>query len=168
MMIAPCPEGKDQNQRLMRSRAAASMISVLILGCLGIQAVISIVSPPKGPFEATWPFVSYGMYRGAYHEGDPIPNRVILGEREDGSEVLITPDDLGWSHWFYQLLASAILNKDRTIVNSFLSQGPGTRHTRWLSLRVVDRGAVFRWTGAVRVPEKELGVMRLPSPETGR
>lgn len=145
-----------------------SLISLLILACLGIQALITVLTPIKS-FKATWPFVNYGMYYGAHHEGDLIPNRVILGERDDGTQVLITPDDLDWSNWFYQLLASAILNQDRTIVNSFLSQGPGTRHTRWLSLRVVDRPMVFRWSGAVRVPEKELGVIRLePGQKEGR
>jgi hypothetical protein len=138
----------------------ANLISGLILACLGIQALITILTPIKS-FQATWPFVNYGMFYGAHREGDPIPNRVILGERQDGSEVLITPDDLGWSNWFYQILASAILNQDRTVVNGFLSQGPGTGHTRWVSLRVVDRPMVFQWSGAVRVPEKELGVIRL-------
>ncbi len=145
---------------LVSRSLAATLISGVILGCLGIQALVTILTPIR-TFQATWPFVNYGMFYGAHREGDPIPNRVILGERQDGSQVFITPDDLGWSNWFYQILASAILNQDRTVVNSFLSQGPGTRHTRWLSLRVVDRPMVFRWSGAVRVPEKELGVIRL-------
>jgi hypothetical protein len=145
---------------LFPSSRAATLISGVILGCLGIQALITVLTPIR-TFQTTWPFVNYGMYYGAHREGDLIPNRTILGEREDGTQVLITPDDLGWSNWFYQLLASAILNQDRTVVNSFLSQGPGTGHTRWLSLRVVDRSMVFRWSGMVRVPEKELGVIRL-------
>jgi hypothetical protein len=147
------------HSRVPCSRAAI-LISGLILACLGIQALITVLTPIK-TFQTTWPFVNYGMFYGAHREGDAIPNRVILGERQDGSEVLITPDDLGWSNWFYQILASAILNQDRTVVNGFLSQGPGTGHTRWVSLRVVDRPNVFQWSGAVRGAEKELGIIRL-------
>jgi hypothetical protein len=142
-----------------RSRAAA-LISGVILGCLGIQAWITILTP-VGPFKATWPFVNYGMYCQAHREGDLIPKRVIMGLREDGSEVIITPEDLGWSNWFYHIFGEAILNRDRTVVNGFLSHGPGTRDTRWISLRLVDQGMAFRWSGAVRVPEKELGVIQL-------
>jgi hypothetical protein len=141
---------------------AAILISGLIFGCLGIQALITILTP-VGPFKATWPFVNYGMYCQAHREGDIIPRRVVMGVRKDGTQVLITPEDLGWSNWFYQLLASAILNQDRTVANSFLSQGPGTHGTPWSSLRVVDRGAVFQWSGPVQVPEKELGIIRLES-----
>ena len=145
---------------LVPRSVAATLIFSVILGGLGIQAFVTVLTP-IGPFKTTWPFVNYGMYYGAHREGDPIPHRAILGEREDGTQVLITQDDLGWSNWFYEILASAILNHDRTVVNGFLSQGPGTRHTSWLSLRVVDRPMVFRWSGAVSVPEKELGVIRL-------
>jgi hypothetical protein len=151
---------KDTAHFFVPCSRTAILISGVILVCLGIQALITILTPIK-TFQATWPFVNYGMFYGAHREGDPIPNRVILGERQDGSEVLITPDDLGWSNWFYQILASAILNQDRTVVNGFLNQGPETRHTRWVSLRVVDRPMVFRWSGAVRGAEKELGVIRL-------
>jgi hypothetical protein len=150
-----------------RSRAAI-LISVLILACLGIQALITIFTP-MGPFKATWPFVNYGMYNQAHREGDLIPNRAILGEREDGIERLITPDDLDCNNWFYQLLASAIVNHDRTVVNGFLRQGPGTREDRWLSLRVVDRPMQFRWSGPIRLPEIEVGVIQLePGQEGGR
>jgi hypothetical protein len=147
----------------------AGLISALIVTCLGIQALITVVLMPIALVKTTWPFVNYGLYTQAHREGDHIPNRVILGEREAGSEVLITPDDVGWSNWFYQLFADAILNHDRNVVTSFLRQGPGTRDMQWLSLRVVDRGAVFRWTGAIQVPEKELGIMRLkPAPEEAK
>jgi hypothetical protein len=138
----------------------AGLISVLIVACLGIQALITVLTP-VGPFKATWPFVNYGMYCQAHREGDLIPKRVILGERQDGSEVIITPEDLGWSSWFYHIFGEAILNRDRTVVNGFLSHGPGTRDTRWISLRLVDQGMAFRWSGAVRVPEEELGAIRL-------
>ena len=98
-----------------------------------------------------------------------IRNRVIVGVRKDGSQVMITPSDLGWNNWFYQLLADAILNSDRNVATSFLRQGPRTRDTHWISLRVVDRGAVFRWTGQVQVPEKELGILHLePAGEEGQ
>jgi hypothetical protein len=147
----------------------AGLISALILVCLGIQAVISIVLPPIGPFKATWPFVNYGMYRPAHREGDLIPKRVVVGVRKDGSQVMITPGDLGWNNWFYELFADALLNHDQTVVNSFLSQGPGTRNTQWSSLRLIDQSMAFRWTGPVQVPEKELAIMRVePLQEKGQ
>ena len=148
----------------------AGLISALILTCLGIQAVISIALLPvlHGTVKTTWPFVNYGMYCQAHREGDLIPKRVILGVRKDGSQVTITSSDLGWNNWFYQLFADAILNNDRTIVTSFLRQGPGTRDTQWISLRVVERGTLFCRTGQVQVPEKELGIVRLESPRTER
>jgi hypothetical protein len=150
------------------SPTARGPISLLILSCLGIQSLLTIVLLPIG-FKATWPFVNYTLYTQAHRDGDPIPNQVILGEREDGSKVVITPNDLGWNKWFYQLFAKAILNHDRNVVSSFLRQGPRTRDMQWVSLRVVDRGAVFRWSGAVQVPEKELGIMRLkPAPEEAK
>jgi hypothetical protein len=145
-----------------RSRTAG-LISALILACLGIQGFITIALLPvlHGSVEATWPFVNYGMYCQAHREGDLIPKRIVMGLREDGSEAIITPEDLGWSNWFYQIFADAILNRDRTVVNGFLSHGPGTRDRRWISLRVVDQGMAFHWTGSVPLPEKELGTMRV-------
>jgi hypothetical protein len=141
---------------------ARGVISMLIIACLAIQGVISIALVPiHGPVKTTWPFVNYGMYYQAHREGDLIPKRVVVGVRKDGTQVTITPGDLGWSNWFYQLFADAILNHDRTVVTGFLSHGPGTRDTQWSALRLVDQGMVFQWTGAVRVPEKNLGFMRL-------
>jgi hypothetical protein len=154
---------KDTAPSIVPHSRTAGLISALILACLGIQGIISVALVPAlhGPVKTTWPFVNYGMYYQAHREGDLIPKRVVVGVRKDGTQVTITPGDLGWSNWFYQLFADAILNHDRTVVTGFLSHGPGTRDTQWSALRLVDQGMVFQWTGAVRVPEKNLGFMRL-------
>jgi hypothetical protein len=138
----------------------ATLISGLILASLGIQGFISIVLLPfHGWVKTTWPFVNYGMYTKAHHEGDVIPKRVIVGVREDGSQVTITPDDVGWNS--YQICAAAVLNQERRVVNGLLSQAAHTRGTRWISLRLVEQGVAFRWAGPVPVPEKELGRLQL-------
>ena len=48
----------EGNSLSVRYPRKARLISALIVTGLGIQAVISIVSPPKGPFEATRPFAA--------------------------------------------------------------------------------------------------------------
>jgi hypothetical protein len=138
----------------------ATLISGLILASLGIQGFISIVLLPlHGWVKTTWPFVNYGMFTQTHREGDVIPKRVIIGVREDGSQVMITPDDLGWNS--YQICAAAVLNQERPVVNGLLSQAASTRDTRWTALRLVEQGMAFRWTGPVAVPEKELGRLQL-------
>jgi hypothetical protein len=152
------------------SRAASTLISVLIMVCLGIQAVISIaLLPIQGSVKTTWPFVTYGMYCQVHHEGDVIPKRFVIGVRKDGNQVKITPEDLGWNNWFYRMFADAVLNQDRTVVTSFLSNGPGTRNTQWIALRLIDQSTEFRWTGQLQQPEKELAIMQIePRREKGQ
>jgi hypothetical protein len=88
------------------------MVSLVIVVVLGLQLFAIAARTPKG-----WPFIDYPMYASSSEEGDRIPvDAKLYATLADGTEVLITPRDLGLgnSWWMYH----------RWIVGP-LSAGPG-------------------------------------------
>lgn len=161
---------KDVARTMLPNPRAVAVISLLILVSLGIQGGISLVLPLfySKTFHATWPFINYPMYRPIHHQGDIISNHLIIGVHEDGSESVIKPADFDWDSWFYDVFVNVIIHKDRTAAEGFLQMDPHTRNVRWKSLRVVDRGKIFRWAGLTPAPETQIAVLNLEPSQKGQ
>lgn len=95
---------------------AIFVLSSIIAGTLALQGIASFALTP-GPIEEPpfmWPFLDYPMYSAPWYEGDPIPQRVMVGVLEDSSRVVIEPEDLDVTFWqFETVLFRAILREDR-------------------------------------------------------
>lgn len=86
----------------MRSLRAA-LVSLVILGCLALQAIAGS-GHPIGPFERApyqWPFLDYPMYSLPRFEGDEIGRPLLVGIEPDSTEVEIEPHDLGLNFFPY-------------------------------------------------------------------
>lgn len=75
--------------------------------CVMIVGQVAAIIVRSGP--AIWPFTNYDMYASAHYENERIPAyHSIYAQFEDGSEKLITWEDIG-VYWFYESWARTMI-----------------------------------------------------------
>jgi hypothetical protein len=91
-------------------------VSLVIAIVLMLQLVATFNLFPlflSRPSHLLWPFMDYPMYRSARYEGSLMEWYRVLGRRADGSEIEVTPDDVGLNvRRFRDVLIAAIRGAD--------------------------------------------------------
>lgn len=70
---------------------AQILASGFIIACLGLQLVTGF----GFMFKRLWPFICYPMYSIPHFQGENVPIYSLIGVKADGTEVQMTPEDMG-------------------------------------------------------------------------
>ena len=123
------------------------VVSLVIAVILTLQFAASfdlfprLVSRPSSLF---WPFLNYPMYRGAHYEGAVIERYRVFGRAADGTEVEVTPGDLGLNfRKFQDLPVAALLRYDAPRVAAFAEIYRARMGTRLVAMRVERHGDIL-------------------------
>jgi hypothetical protein len=160
----------------LRSRAERNptsakqlLVSLVILGCLGLQTVALLDG--LFPFlnegqEFLWPFLDYPMYHPVHHEGEVIEQYVLVGTFADSTEVMIPPEAFGLNFWkFRSGPAAAMRHQDSERIELYLDMMKSPRRQDLARLRLEDHPVISRRSGPVRVPPVVVSELHLDGAE---
>lgn len=88
----------------LSERNARFLVSVVVIGVLGVQAIAALALTP-GPVEKPpflWPFLNYPMYSAPHYEGEGVPRFQVLATTSDGRTVEVTKENLGTDFWIFR------------------------------------------------------------------
>jgi hypothetical protein len=141
------------------------LVSLVIAVVLTLQVAATfdlfprLVSRPSYLF---WPFLDYPMYRSARYEGSVIERYRVLGRLADGSEVEVSPGDLGLSfRKFRDILVAAIRGADRPRVAAFAELYRIRTGTRLIAMRAERHGETLTRDGLRPAPPVQLPAVSL-------
>ena len=72
-------------------------VSCVIVAVLGLQAVAVAASVSK----RLWPFMNYPMYKRVVYDGQVVNRFVVVGQQDNGREVILAPLDGHKSYWHF-------------------------------------------------------------------
>lgn len=145
------------------------LVSLVILGCLGLQtvALLDALFPllNEGP-EFLWPFLAYPMYKPFHHEGEAIEQYVLIGTLADSSEVVIPPEAFGLNFWkFRSGPAAAMRHQDTKQIEFYLDLIRSPRRQDIARLRLENHQVISRRGGPVPVPAVVMSEVELDAAE---
>jgi hypothetical protein len=164
---APAARRRPLKERARQAlhQAAIPVLSGLIAGVLLAQIAASLLLfPVAHHLRKTWPFLDYPMYSRPHYEGDRVSKVMVLGIREDGSEVPVTAAALGLGEWHFHIFVKAVLSERRQVVEGLLDRYEKHEKVKLQGLRVVDRGQLFTRQGLEPAPERILGAFTRDPP----
>ncbi len=127
------------------------VVSLAIAAVLMLQIAATFDLFPRlvsRPSHVFWPFTDYPMYRYARLEGAVIERYRVLGQRQDGSEVEVTPGDLGLNfRKFRDIVVAALRGADRPRVAAFAEIYKTRTGTPLVQMRVERHGDVLTRDG---------------------
>jgi hypothetical protein len=144
------------------------VVSVVIATVLTLQVCATFDLFPRFVSRASdrfWPFMDYPMYRSAHHEGSLIEWYRVLGQCADGSEVELTPVDIGLNFSkFRHIFVAAIRSTDRPRVAAFADVYRVRRGTRFVAMRLERYGLVLTREGLRPSPTFQVATVSLQNP----
>lgn len=99
-----------------RRRAARALLRAGVVGVLSLQLLAALLG-----YGRSWPFVGFSMYTETYREGSLLYKPLVLGVREDGSEVGLVDWDLGLRQDGYWHVLSELVYGDDALLQKHLS-----------------------------------------------
>jgi hypothetical protein len=109
-----------------------------------------------------WPFISYPMYRSAHYEGAVLPRFRVFGRTLAGSDVEITPPDLGLNlRKFQDIFVAALRQPDMPLVDAFAEIYRRRTGMRLIAIRLERHGQVLTRDGLQAAPAVQLAVLSL-------
>jgi hypothetical protein len=141
------------------------VVSVVIAVMLTLQFAATFDLYPRfvsRPSHLLWPFMNYPMYRGAHYEGAVLARYRVFGETADGSEVEVTPTDLGLNfRKFQDIVVDALRRHDIARVAAFAELYRARLGTRLVAMRVEQHGHILTRDGLHPVPPVRLAAVAL-------
>jgi hypothetical protein len=148
-----------QPNRLWMALASMAIVIVLALQSLAVA---------RG-HHMGWPFTDYPMYSQSHKEGERVQaRRYVYATLADGSEVPLTPEDLGLGHfWLFTLWVEAPLLKQERAELEFVREAyREQRGGEIVALRIEDHPVIVTREGAKAAPPPHvLATVRFASPE---
>ena len=99
-----------------RRRVARTLLRAGVVGVLSLQLLAALLG-----YGRSWPFVGFSMYTETYREGSLLYKPLVLGVREDGSEVGLVDWDLGLRQDGYWHVLSELVYGDDALLQKHLS-----------------------------------------------
>ena len=141
--------------------ASAVIAAVLLMQALAtFDLYPTLLSRPSSQF---WPFTDYPMYRYARYEGTTIEWYRVLAQRHDGSEVEVTPEDLGLNfRKFRDFVVTAMRINDVQTITRFADLYASRTGTRLASVRLERSGVILARDGLYPAPLVYTPAIALP------
>jgi hypothetical protein len=127
------------------------VVSLVIAVVLSLQLAATFDLFPRFLSRSThlfWPFMNYPMYRAAHYEGSVIERYRVFGRAADGSEIEVTPDDLGLNfRKFQDIVVAALRSGDMPSVAAFAEIYRVRMGTRLVAMRLERHGHMLTLDG---------------------
>jgi hypothetical protein len=140
------------------------VVSVVIAAILMLQfaATFDLYRFVARPSHVLWPFMNYPMYRGAHYEGAVLARYRVFGTTADGSEIEVTPSDLGLNfRKFQDIVVEALRRGDVARVAAFAEIYRARVGMRLVRMRVERHGHVLTRDGLQVAPPVNLAAVAL-------
>lgn len=129
-----------QNPERRRARRwQLSLVSLFIVTVLSFQIAANVLRT-----DLMWPFLDYPMYSYSRQEGQRlVVEYTVYGTTPDGTEVKITPADLGMGWFLFRLTFLAdIFRDDLSKVAVYLDDYRKRHGKTFTALRIEDRALI--------------------------
>jgi hypothetical protein len=143
-------------------------MSLVIAVVLALQVAATFDLFPRilsRPSHVFWPFMDYPMYRFARYEGSIIERFRVLGRHVDGSEIEVTPSDLGLNfRKFRDILVGSLRAGDVPRVAAFAEVYRVRTGKPLVAMRVERHGHILTRDGLRPAPSVRLAEVPLHTP----
>lgn len=145
----------------VRSRSLARWFATaVVVTVLGAQLVVGFMSS----MNHTFPIMNYPMFSGPHYDGDRLDDYFVHAVLPDGSEALVTPEDVGMEFWTFRVnVVTEIIEAEDTRPLRPIADIICARHdVGEVTLRASDIGVFISRNGAVQGEPMEVGAVTLP------
>lgn len=139
-----------------------TLVSIVILTCLGFQALVVLGPQPSYEGGFFWPFTDYPMYDRARYEGGVNNRYFLFGETTPSEVKQLYPRDFGLSAWIFSRGPVAALLKDDEKKTLFFADLYQKRHgEKLVSLRLEQHSWEIRRDGPHSLPSQKVREVEL-------
>jgi len=141
------------------------VVSIVIAVVLLLQLVATFDMYPRLVSRQShlfWPFMDYPMYRYPRYEGTVIERYRVLGRATDGSQVDVTPEDLGLNdRRFRDVLIAAVRQRDMSRAAAFAELYKVRTGIQLVGMRVERYGDILTRDGLKPGPSVQVAEISL-------